>query len=103
MSLNQPDHEPITFSGSMKAGFYTAQLGVSLIVAVDSIELRSFGRSFVIERPNHIGLVDTSLLGIFKRGIRFIHQQPGVPNPLVFYPSVSQEHLRAMLAERGWT
>ena len=81
---------------------YTAQLGVALNVSRSSLELTAPGRSFRIDRENLRGMADTSVLGIFKRGIHFIHQQPGLPNTIVFYPAADRDHVRRALADLGW-
>lgn len=97
------DSETVTFPGSMKAGMYTAQIGVSLVVSRETVTVKSFWRTVSIDRQNLVGLADTSLLGIFKRGIRFLHRQPGVPGRVVFYPYFSREQVRQKLAELGWS
>ncbi len=92
----------VTFKGSMKAGAFTAQLGVSLNISQTSVTMKAVGREYCIERENLQGLVETSMLGIFKRGIRFVHRQPGLPNDIVFYPSVSREQVRQAMSRLGW-
>lgn len=91
-----------SFRGSMKAGMFTAQIGVALDVSPASIVLRAPGRSYRIDRENLAGLADTSLFGLFKRGIRFVHRQPGLPSDIVFYPSIGREALRKVMADLGW-
>lgn len=96
------DSNVVSFAGSMKAGAYTAQLGVSLVVAPDSLTVKSSGRSYRIERAYLRGFVDTSIFGLFKKGIQIVHQQPGLPSSIVFYPAMSRELLRQQLFELGW-
>ncbi|MGB7343459.1 MAG: hypothetical protein WBD20_04560, partial [Pirellulaceae bacterium] len=76
MSNSQAEPEAITFSGSMRADAFTAQLFVSLIASSTAITIKTMGRSYRIEREWLRGLEETSILGIFKRGIRFHHNQP---------------------------
>jgi hypothetical protein len=90
------------FRGSMRVGLYTAQIGVSMIVTRESIVLKAPGRSYVIAREHLQYLSDTSLLGLFKRGIRISHQQPGLPAAVVFYPSMDRDLVRQRMSEFGW-
>lgn len=96
------DSDSIRFRGSMKAGFFTAQLGVSLTATGETLTLSAVGRTYQIEREHFRGLEDTSLLGIFKRGVRFRHQQQSLPANIVFYPEIGQKRLRDELAILGW-
>jgi hypothetical protein len=95
--------ESITFSGSMRAGAFTAQLGVKLAATPTALTLSTMGRSFRLDREHFASLEDTSILGIFKRGIRFRHAQPGLPNVLIFFPSINREVFRQKLHEFGWS
>jgi hypothetical protein len=88
--------------GSMKVGMFTAQLGVSLRVSSKEVVLSASRRSFVIERANFLSLHETAIPGVFKRGIRIAHQQPGLPGNVVFYPINGREQVRQAMAEFGW-
>ncbi|QDT12354.1 hypothetical protein K239x_43640 [Planctomycetes bacterium K23_9] len=87
----------------MRVGWYTAQLFVKLTVTKTVLTISSGGRSYRIGRENFKGYQDTSVLGIFKRGIRFHHSQPNLANPVVFYPSVGRESLKQDLIKLGWS
>ena len=95
--------ESKSFRGSMKAGFFTAQLGVELTVTGRTLTLSAVGRTFQIDREHFQGLENTSILGLFKRGIRIRHEQHGLPNNIVFYPRIGQAALRQELASIGWS
>ena len=94
--------EPLVLKGSMRAGAFTAQLFVELTVTPASLALSAPGRSFRLEREHFEGLEATAILGIFKRGIRFRHSQPGLPAALIFYPSLNRDLVRQKLRELGW-
>ena len=96
------DPNSVSFAGSMKAGMYTAQIGVALDISRTSLVVRTSGRAYAIDRENLEGVVDTSLFGLFKLGIRFVHRQPGLPSDLVFYPATSRDAVRQAMAELGW-
>lgn len=87
----------------MKAGSFTAQLGVRLTVTAGAITLSASTRSYQLERENFTHLEETSLLKIFKRGIRFCHRQQDLPGDLVFYPSGNREELIEKLQGLGWS
>lgn len=101
--MTQPTPEPLVLKGSMKAGSFTAQLFVEMKVAPTSLTLSAPNRSFCLERDHLEGLELTSLLGIFKRGIRFRHRQPDLPVVLVFYPSLPRDQVLQKLEELGWS
>ena len=87
----------------MKAGFFTAQLGVTLTATAATIKITAGHRVFKIDRQHFVRLDDTSILGLFKRGIRFQHTQRGLASNVVFYPRIGQESLRRELGELGWS
>ena len=91
------------YSGSIKAGWFTAQLGSGLSVSPDELVLKAAMREFVLKRERFLAAERTSILGLFKRGVRFVHDQPDLPSPLVFYPSIGTGTLLEALAEHGWT
>jgi len=88
MQNSESPAEPLSFRGSVRAGSFTAQLFVELTVTPTMLEISAMGRSFRIERTNFEGLEETSILGLFKRGLRFRHCQPNQPETIVFYPSL---------------
>ncbi len=94
--------EPLTFCGSMRAGFFTAQLFVKLTVTPTTLTLSAMGRSFRLDREHFESIEETSILGIFKRGIRFRHSQPGLPSTIIFYPSLDRNVVRQQIQEIGW-
>ncbi len=87
----------------MRVGFFTAQLFVTLTVTPTALTLSAMGRSFRLDREHLEGLEETSILGIFKRGVRFRHSQPGLPNTVIFYPSMNREVVRQKLHDLGWS
>ena len=87
----------------MKAGMYTAQLGVQLQVTPSAATISTAGRSYQLDRDNFVGLKLTSILGIFKRGIAFLHHQQDLPGNLVFYPSIRREDLLQQIEHLGWS
>ena len=95
-------NEVTTFAGSVKAGWYTAQLFVELRISPQVATVRTSGKEFTISRENCSAIVETSILGLFKRGIRFQHHQSGVPPLLIFYPRVGREALLGYLRRTGW-
>ncbi len=95
--------EPLTFRGSMQAGFFTAQLFVKLTVTPTALTLSAMGRSFHLDREHFESIEETSILGIFKRGIRFRHSQPNLPDTIIFYPSLNREVVRQKIHELGWS
>ena len=97
------DSEASTFSGSMRAGSFTAQLFVKLTVTPAALTLRALGRSFHLDREHFKGLEDTSIHGIFKRGIALRHSQPDLPEVIIFWPSINREAFRQKLHELGWS
>ena len=102
--LNPEAHtESLSFRGSMRAGSFTAQLFVELTVTPTTLTISAMGRSFQIEREYFEGLDETSILGFFKRGIRFRHCQPSLPSTIIFYPSLSREVFRQRIHELGWS
>ncbi|WP_417747273.1 hypothetical protein [Rosistilla oblonga] len=103
MTNLEPSPEALKFRGSMRAGSFTAQLFVELAVEPSSLTLSASMRSFRIDRENFEGLEETSILGIFKRGIRFRHSQPGLTNPIIFYPSMNRDAFRQHLQSIGWS
>ncbi|QDU95956.1 hypothetical protein [Lignipirellula cremea] len=103
MTNSETEPELLTFGGSLRVGFFTAQLGVELAVNRATLILSASGRSFRIDRDNFQGLEETSILGIFKRGIRFRHCQPNLTNPIIFYPAIGREALREQIQQIGWT
>ena len=56
-----------------------------------------------IHRERFEALEDTSILGLFKRGVGFQHQQLDLPRVTVFYSRVGHEWLRVELATMGWS
>lgn len=94
--------DPQTFSGSTKVGMFTAQLLVKLSIDSDRAVLRASGRSFIIDRSNLLGIEETSILRIFKRGIKFVHCQPDLPATFIFYPSMGLVRFRSELRALGW-
>jgi hypothetical protein len=103
MSKLQTAPEPLSFGGSMRAGLFTAQLFVKLTVTPTALTLSAMGRSFRLDREHFAALEETSILGIFKRGIRFRHSQPDLPDPLIFYPSLNRKVFRQQIVELGWS
>lgn len=103
MANSQAHPEALKFGGSMRAGFFTAQLFVELSVTPTALTLSASGKSFRIDRDHFQGIEETSILGIFKRGIRFRHEQPALPDPIIFYPSIDREALRHKLRELAWS
>lgn len=103
MANPETDPQPQTFTGSMRAGSFTAQLGVKLTVTPSELTLQAIGRSFRLDREHLASLEDTSVLGIFKRGIRFRHSQPGLPAAIIFYPSIGRDRFRQQLHRLGWS
>lgn len=103
MANSEAPPEPLKFGGSMRAGFFTAQLIVELSVSPTTLTLSASGRSFRIDREHFQGIEETSILGIFKRGIRFRHSQPTLADPIIFYPSIGKAVLRQKLHELGWS
>ena len=91
------------YPGSIKAGWFTAQLGSGLSVSSEALILKAAIRAFVLKRKYFLAAERTSILGLFKRGVRFVHDQPDLPSPLVFYPSIGTDALLEALAEHGWT
>lgn len=87
----------------MRAGSFTAQLFVELTVTPTVLTLSASGKSFRIDREHLHGLEETSLLRFFKRGIRFRHGQPNLPDPIIFYPSLQRDEFRRKLGELGWS
>ncbi len=87
----------------MRAGSFTGQLFVELAVTPTTLALSASGRSFRVDRDNLQGLEETSILGIFKRGIRFRHCQPDLPDTIIFYPSINRVVFRQKLQELGWS
>jgi hypothetical protein len=87
----------------MRAGSFTAQLFVELSVTPTTLTLSASGRSFRLDRSHFQGLEETSILGIFKRGIRFRHSQPDLPDAIIFYPSINRDVFRQKLHEIGWS
>lgn len=87
----------------MKAGLFTAQLGVSLDVSAHLLVLKAAGRSYQIHREQFDGCEGTSILGIFKRGVRLRHSDPHLPSVIVFYPSIGQQNLLGELFRLGWS
>lgn len=87
----------------MRAGSFTAQLFVELTVTPKALTLSAMGRSYQIEREFFEGLEETSILGIFKRGIRFRHCQPSLPGTIIFYPSLNRDVFRQKIHELGWS
>ncbi len=101
--LNPEAHsEPLTFRGSMRAGSFTAQLFVELTVTPTTLTISAMGCSFQIEREYFEGLDETSILRLFKRGIRFRHCQPSLQS-IIVYPSLSREVFRQRIHELGWS
>ncbi|MFH5805380.1 hypothetical protein [Alienimonas sp. DA493] len=90
------------YRGSIKAGWYTAQLGSGLVVSPEALTLKVPGRAFTLRREHFRGTRRTARLGIFKRGVVLEHDQPDLPAPLVVYPSCGVDELQATLAARGW-
>lgn len=90
------------YRGSIKAGWYTAQLGSGLNLSSDQLTLTALGRSFTLPRENFLGVRRTAILGIFKRGLVLTHNHPDLPATLVFYPSCGVDEMEDMLAEQGW-
>ena len=103
MANSEIQPEPLRFRGSIRAGSFTAQLFVELTVTPTTLTLSASGRSFRLDRKYLQGLEETSILGIFKRGIRFRHCQPDLPNTIIFYPSINRDVFRQKLHEIGWT
>ncbi len=103
MQNSEAHAEPLMFRGSVRAGSFTAQLFVELAVTPTTLEISAMGRSFRIERRYFEGLEETSILGVFKRGIRFRHCQPSQPSNIVFYPSINREVFRQTIHELGWS
>ncbi len=95
--------EPQKFRGAMRAGSFSAQLFVELSVTPEVLKLGAMGRAFKIERSNLRCTKATSILGIFKRGIRFVHNQPDVPDPIIFYPSGNLDDFRRRIHDLGWS
>lgn len=87
----------------MRAGSFTAQLGVKLTVTPAALTLSAPGRSFRLDREHLQGLEDVSLLRIFKRGIRFRHTQPDLPDVIIFIPRMNREAFRQKLRDLGWS
>ncbi|MEM9702660.1 MAG: hypothetical protein AAF907_09470 [Planctomycetota bacterium] len=94
--------EPTFHRGSIKAGLFTAQLGSGLEIADDGLTLTAAIRSYRVSRERYRGTDRTSLFGLFKRGLRIRHDDPGLPSNLVFYPACGQEEMERRLAARGW-
>ncbi len=103
MANSEAHSEPLKFGGSMRAGFFNAQLFVELSVTPSTLTLSAGGKSFRIDRDHFQGIEETSILEIFKRGIRFRHSQPALPDPIIFYPSIGREVLRHKLHELAWS
>ncbi len=103
MQDTESHSEPVMFRGSVRAGSYTAQLFVELSVTPTTLAIKTMDRSFQIERKHFLGLEETSILGIFKRGIRFHHSQPNQPNTIIFYSSINREVFRQRIHELGWS
>ncbi len=87
----------------MKAGSFTAQLGVQLHATPSAITLTAFARSYQLDRENFDGLEKTAILGIFKRGVSFLHRQDDLPSQLVFYPSVHRDDFLEQIEHLGWS
>lgn len=87
----------------MQAGNFTAQLFVTLTVTPEALTLSTMGRSFHLEREHLVGLEQTSILGIFRRGICFRHSQPDLPSTIIFCPSVNRDVFQEKLRSLGWS
>lgn len=87
----------------MRVGFFTAQMFVKLNVTSASLTLTAPGRSFQIDRENFLRLEETSILGIFKRGVRFQRRQPNLPATVIFYPSIHRAVFLQNLNMLGWS
>ncbi len=92
----------VLFPGSVKAGLYTVRIGVSMAVSPRSLTLKSHGRAFHIDREHVVDIQETSVLGLFKRGLRIVHNQPGIPTNIVFYPSENRGYVRCKMESLGW-
>ncbi len=103
MTTAEPQPEPLRFSGSMRAGAFTAQLFVGLAVTPQTLTLSALGRSYALQRQHLVGIEETSILGIFKRGLRFRHSQLDLPSALIFYPRLNRDFLRHSLQQLGWS
>lgn len=103
MANSDPPPVVLRYRGSMRAGAFTAQLLVELAATPTTLTLSAMGKSFQINRPQFQGLEETSILGIFKRGIRFRHHQADLPEPLIFYPSINRAVFCQQLKELGWS
>lgn len=102
MTISESTTEPFKTSGSMHVGFYTAQLGVELAVDSTSLTISSWQHLFRIDRENLLAIDNTSFLRIFKRGVRFRHCQPNLPEKVMFFPSMDLDLFRQQLNEAGW-
>lgn len=86
----------------MRAGSFNAQLGVELHITQRTLTMRAMGRSIRLEREHLQQIRETSILGIFKRGISFRHNQADLPNPIVFFPAIGRSLFRRTIEELGW-
>lgn len=94
--------ESTVFRGSLRADWFTAQLGVTLTISENALLLRAPGREIRIDREQFQGWRTTSILGIFKRGVRFSHRQSELPKLIAFYPSGNREEICTTLQNFDW-
>ena len=100
---NRMSADSQVFTGSIRVGFFTAQLGVTVTVTPEKIVLKSAGREFTIDRTHFDGLQMTAILGIFKRGVRLLHSQPGLAEKVIFYPAGGPLHFTQTIQQLGWS
>lgn len=97
------DSASVTFAGSMKAGLYTAQLGVSLVASSQALLITTPGRTVRVDIENFVELKKSSIFRFFKRGIVIVHNQPDTPRVLIFYPRSNRDLVQSRLREIGWS
>lgn len=103
MPTSSPKAEPVLFKGSMKVGYFNAQLFVDMAVTPTTLLLRASLKSFRIDRENVRAIEDLWLLGFIWRGIRVRHSQPGLADKVIFRPSMNREAFWRTFGEIGWS
>lgn len=103
MPTSSPKAEPVLFKGSMKVGYFNAQLFVDMAVTPSTLLLRASLKSFQIDRENVLAIEDLWLLELIWRGIRIRHCQPGLASKVIFRPSMNREAFWRRFGELGWS
>lgn len=103
MTTSSPNAEPVLFKGSMKVGYFNAQLFVDMAVTPPTLLLRASLKSFRIDRENVLGMDELWLFGFIWRGIRIRHCQPGLATKVIFRPSMNRETFWSRFGELGWS